>query len=123
MIPPPINPVRVSFVLGTRRGFHRWGLGGKDGMGMEMGVIGLAWVCIMAFGREFVWGVASAAYQVEGAAIEDGKGPSVWDMFCRRPGAIWRGQNGDVACDHYHRWREDVALMKELGIKAYRFST
>jgi len=75
-----------------------------------------------AFGKDFAWGVASAAYQIEGAAAEDGKGPSVWDMFCRKPGAIWNGQTGDIACDHYHRWREDVQLMKELGIKAYRFS-
>ncbi len=76
----------------------------------------------MGFPRDFVWGVASASYQVEGAAFEDGKGQSVWDMFCRKEGAIWRGQNGDVACDHYHRYREDVALMAQLGIRAYRFS-
>jgi len=76
----------------------------------------------MAFPERFTWGVASAAYQIEGAPFEDGKGASVWDMFCRKPGAIWRGQSGDVACDHYHRWPEDVRLMKELGIKAYRFS-
>ena len=76
----------------------------------------------MTFPKGFTWGVASAAYQVEGAPLEDGKGPSVWDMFCRKPGVIWRGQTGDVACDHYHRFREDVALMKELGIRAYRFS-
>jgi beta-glucosidase len=75
-----------------------------------------------AFPREFAWGVAAAAYQVEGAAAEDGRGPSVWDMLCGKPGAIWGGQTGAVACDHYHRWREDVALMKELGIRAYRFS-
>lgn len=76
----------------------------------------------MAFPKDFTWGVASASYQVEGAVAEDGKGPSVWDMFCRKPGAVWRGQSGDIACDHYHRYREDIALMKELGIKAYRFS-
>ena len=70
----------------------------------------------------FTWGVASASDQIEGAPAEDGKGPSVWDMFCRKPGAVWQGQNGDVACDHYHRWKEDVRLMKDLGIKAYRFS-
>lgn len=77
----------------------------------------------MSFPPGFKWGVASASYQVEGAPNEDGKGSSVWDMFCRRPGAIWGGQNGDVACDHYHRWRDDLALMRDLGIKAYRFST
>lgn len=76
----------------------------------------------MAFPAGFTWGVASAAYQIEGAPREDGKGASVWDMFCRKDRAVWQGQNGDVACDHYHRWREDVRLMKELGIPAYRFS-
>jgi beta-glucosidase len=76
----------------------------------------------MSFRDDFVWGVASASYQVEGAAAADGKGPSVWDMFCRKEGAVWHGQNGDVACDHYHRYRDDVALMSELGIQAYRFS-
>ena len=74
------------------------------------------------FPKTFVWGVATSAYQTEGAAAEDGRAPSVWDTFCRRPGAIAMKQTGDVACDHYHRYREDVALMKELGIKAYRFS-
>jgi len=76
----------------------------------------------MAFPKGFVWGAAAASYQVEGAARDDGKGPSVWDMMCRRPGAIWNGQNGDVACDHYHRYKEDVALMKMIGLKAYRLS-
>src|SRR4051812_28774046 len=66
-----------------------------------------------AFPDGFVWGAAAAAYQIEGAAAEDGKGPSVWDMFCKREGAIWKGQSGDVACDHYHRYKEDVALLKE----------
>ena len=76
----------------------------------------------MTFPKGFVWGAATASYQVEGAAREDGKGPSVWDMMCRRPGAIWNGQNGDVACDHYHRYLEDVALMKSLALRGYRFS-
>jgi beta-glucosidase len=74
------------------------------------------------FPDDFLWGTATAAYQVEGAANEDGRGPSVWDTFCRRPGAIVTGENADVACDHYHRYREDIALMKDLGVKAYRFS-
>lgn len=74
------------------------------------------------FPEGFVWGAAAASYQIEGAAAEDGKGPSTWDMFCRKPDAIWNGQNGDVACDHYHRYREDVALMRTLGLKAYRLS-
>ena len=75
-----------------------------------------------AFPADFAWGVASASYQIEGSATADGKGPSVWDMFCRKPGAVWGGQNGDVACDGYRLWREDVRLLKELGIRAYRFS-
>ncbi len=74
------------------------------------------------FPDSFAWGVASSAYQVEGAPTADGKGPSVWDMFCRKPGAIWGGQTGDTACEAYNRWREDVRIMGELGIKAYRFS-
>jgi beta-glucosidase len=74
------------------------------------------------FPAEFVWGAATAAYQVEGAARTDGRGPSTWDVFCRRPGAVFEGHTGDVACDHYHRYREDVALMRALGLQAYRFS-
>jgi beta-glucosidase len=70
----------------------------------------------------FAWGFAASAYQIEGAAAEDGRGPSVWDTFARVPGAIADGQTGDVACDHYHRFREDVALMGGLGARAYRFS-
>jgi beta-glucosidase len=74
------------------------------------------------FPPEFVWGSATAAYQVEGAADEDGRGPSTWDVFCKRPRAVFEGHSGDVACDHYHRYRDDVALMRELGLQAYRFS-
>jgi beta-glucosidase len=74
------------------------------------------------FPRGFLWGTATAAYQIEGAATEDGRGPSVWDVFCKKPGAVFEGQTGDVACDHYHRWREDVGLIEKLGSKAYRFS-
>ena len=70
----------------------------------------------------FAWGVATAAYQIEGAVAEDGRTDSVWDTFCRRPGVIRDGHTGDVADDHYHRWQEDVALMADLGISAYRFS-
>lgn len=76
----------------------------------------------MNFGNNFVWGAAAASYQIEGAAQEDGKGASVWDMLAHRPGAVWQGHHGDIACDHYHRYKEDVALMKEIGLKAYRFS-
>ena len=76
----------------------------------------------MPFPSGFVWGAAAASYQIEGAAHEDGRGLSVWDMFCRKDGAIHAAQDGDIACDHYHRWREDIQLMKEMGLKAYRLS-
>lgn len=75
-----------------------------------------------SFPQTFTWGAAAASYQIEGAASEDGKGPGVWDMMCRLPGRIWEGQNGDIACDHYHRYAEDVALMKSIGLQAYRLS-
>ena len=68
------------------------------------------------FPKDFVWGAATSAYQIEGAAAEDGKGPSVWDVFCKKQGAVFEGNTGDVACDHYHRYKEDVALMKALGV-------
>ncbi|HSV27383.1 MAG TPA: GH1 family beta-glucosidase [Sedimentisphaerales bacterium] len=76
----------------------------------------------MGFPKGFVWGVAAASYQIEGAAYEDGKGLSVWDMMCRRKDAIRWGHTGEIACDHYYRYREDVALMASLGTKAYRLS-
>jgi beta-galactosidase len=75
-----------------------------------------------ALPADFVWGTATASYQIEGAANEDGRGPSIWDTFCRVPGAISDGTNGDVADDHYHRYAEDIALMAGLGFDAYRFS-
>jgi beta-glucosidase len=74
------------------------------------------------FPENFLWGVATASYQIEGAATEDGRGESIWDRFCATPGNVLNGDSGLVACDHYHRYREDVALMRELGVKAYRFS-
>ncbi len=70
----------------------------------------------------FVWGVSACAYQIEGAASQGGRGPSVWDAFCHAPGHVWHGHTGDVACDHYHRWRDDVELMGTLGVNAYRMS-
>jgi beta-glucosidase len=70
----------------------------------------------------FVWGVATSAFQIEGAAREDGKGESIWDRFCRQPGAIADGSNGDIACDHYHRMHADLDLIAGLGVDAYRFS-
>jgi beta-glucosidase len=75
-----------------------------------------------AFPKNFVWGVATSAFQIEGAATADGKGPSVWDDFCRRPGVIADGSDGSVACDHYHRLEEDLDLIETLGVDAYRFS-
>lgn len=74
------------------------------------------------FPADFDWGVATSAYQIEGAAFADGKGESVWDRFCRVPGAIADGSNGEVACDHYHRLDEDLDLIASLGVDAYRFS-
>jgi beta-glucosidase len=76
-----------------------------------------------AFPRDFLFGVATAAYQIEGAAHEDGRRDSVWDAFARVPGAVVRGDTGEVACDHYHRMDQDVALMADLGVQTYRFST
>ena len=76
----------------------------------------------LSFPTGFRWGVATSAYQVEGAAREDGRGPSIWDTFCREPDRIRDNSNGDIACDHYHRYPEDIGLMKELGVTAYRFS-
>ncbi|TNY35715.1 GH1 family beta-glucosidase [Thermomonospora catenispora] len=76
----------------------------------------------MPFPAHFRWGVATAAYQIEGATTEDGRGESVWDVFCRTPGRVRDGHTGEVACDHYHRWPEDLALMADLGVDAYRFS-
>ena len=74
------------------------------------------------FPKDFVWGGAASSYQVEGAAWRDGGGESVWDMLGRQPGKINNGDSGEVACDHYHRYREDVGLMSEIGLQAYRFS-
>ena len=71
---------------------------------------------------DFVWGVATSAYQVEGAVAEDGRQPSIWDTFSHTPGKVTGDGNGDVACDHYHRWRDDIALMRTIGVDAYRFS-
>jgi beta-glucosidase len=75
------------------------------------------------FPQDFLFGVATAAYQIEGAAHEDGRTDSIWDAFARVPGAVVDAHNGDVACDHYHRYESDVALMAELGMQTYRFST
>ena len=76
----------------------------------------------MGFSKDFVWGAATSAYQIEGAVNEDGKGKHVWDIYTKQPGHVYENHTGDVACDHYHRFREDVAIMKEMGLKGYRFS-
>ena len=76
----------------------------------------------LKFPEGFIWGAATASYQIEGAWNEDGKGESVWDKFSHIPGKIQNGDTGDIACDHYHRYKEDVQIMKELGLNAYRFS-
>lgn len=74
------------------------------------------------FPKDFLWGAATSSYQIEGATEEGGRSPSIWDTFCRVDGAVVKGENGDVACDHYHRFPQDVAMMKDLGLQAYRFS-
>ena len=74
------------------------------------------------FPKDFIWGTATSSYQIEGAAKKDGKGPSIWDAFCTIPGKIAQHESGEVACDHYHKFKEDIQLMKNMGVKAYRFS-
>lgn len=76
----------------------------------------------MGFKKDFIWGAASAAYQVEGGAFEDGKGLNIWDTFSHEKGKVFDGHNGDIACDQYHRLDEDLSIMTEIGIKSYRFS-
>ena len=79
-------------------------------------------MALLSFPEHFQWGVASASYQVEGAVCEDGRSESIWDRYCSIPGNVANGEDGSVACDHYHRFREDVSLMKSMGVRAYRFS-
>src|SRR5579859_7458037 len=79
-------------------------------------------VSLKKFPATFLWGAATASYQIEGAWNEDGRGESIWDRFAHTPGKIKNGDTGDVACDHYHRWEEDLDLMKSLNLTAYRFS-
>lgn len=76
----------------------------------------------MPFPKDFVWGAATSSYQIEGGATQDGRGPSIFDVFCRRPGAVYMGHTGDVAADHYNHAREDVGLMQQIGLRAYRLS-
>jgi len=77
---------------------------------------------LIKFPEDFVWGAATAAYQIEGAWNEDGRGPSIWDTFSHTPGKVANGDTGDIACDHYHRWQEDIRLMGDISLNAYRFS-
>lgn len=77
---------------------------------------------ISEFPETFIWGAAAASYQIEGGAYAEGKGLSTWDMMCRQAGKVFDGHTGDVACDHYHRYPEDIAIMKQIGLKAYRLS-
>ena len=77
---------------------------------------------LYSFPENFAWGAATASYQIEGAWNDNGKGESIWDRFSHTPGKVENGDTGDIACDHYHRWQEDIVLMKEIGLKAYRFS-
>src|SRR3954468_23147050 len=74
------------------------------------------------FPDSFIWGTATAAFQIEGAVAEDGRGASIWDTFSHEPGRVIDGTTADVACDHYHRYAEDVAMMADLGVGSYRFS-
>ncbi|HOM74837.1 MAG TPA: GH1 family beta-glucosidase [Fervidobacterium sp.] len=74
------------------------------------------------FPKNFYFGTATASYQIEGAVDEDGKGPSIWDVFSHTPGKTFNGNTGDIACDHYHRYKEDIQIMKDIGLNAYRFS-
>lgn len=76
----------------------------------------------MGFAKDFVWGAATSSYQIEGTGRDSGKGQNIWDVFTKEPGRVYEGHTGDIVCDHYHRFREDVAYMKELGLKGYRFS-
>ncbi|HEY0553152.1 MAG TPA: family 1 glycosylhydrolase, partial [Thermoanaerobaculia bacterium] len=76
----------------------------------------------LSFPDGFLWGAATSAYQVEGSPLADGAGPSIWHRFTRTPWLVPTGDNGDIACDHYRRYEEDVRLMRDLGLGAYRFS-
>jgi beta-glucosidase len=74
------------------------------------------------FPSDFIWGCATASYQIEGAVEAEGRGPSIWDRFCRKPGAIYGGMTGDLACDSFRRWKDDIELLKGLGVDSYRYS-
>jgi beta-glucosidase len=108
---------------GTASGIHSAAAGAELGeLAALAGVSPASALRIAQLPPSFLWGAATSAYQIEGAVAEDGRTASVWDTFCRVPGAIDNGEIGDLACDHYHRMPEDVALIKELGLDVYRFS-
>ena len=77
---------------------------------------------ISQFPAGFTWGVATSSFQIEGATFVDGRGESIWDRFCATEGKVKNGDHGEIACDHYNRFEEDIALMKSLGVQSYRFS-
>ena len=76
----------------------------------------------MSFDKNFIFGVATSSYQIEGAVYEDGRTPSIWDTFSKVEGKVFNMENGDIACDHYHRYKEDVNIINELGVDCYRLS-
>lgn len=76
----------------------------------------------MGFVKDFVWGAATSAYQIEGGVYGTGKGRHIWDVYTKEPGRVYGGHTGEIACDHYYRFREDVQIMKKIGLNAYRFS-
>lgn len=76
----------------------------------------------MGFSKDFIWGAATSAYQIEGSLGDNNKGLNIWDIFCKQPGKVYGAQTGEIACDHYHLYKKDIAIMKEIGLKAYRFS-
>ncbi|MEG3145487.1 GH1 family beta-glucosidase [Sphingomonas sp. RT2P30] len=109
-----------------RRDFIRTGLAAGGALAGSQGAVGAAMApkrgSDLGFPADFVWGCATASYQIEGAVAEDGRGQTNWDAFAHTPGRVANGDNGDVACDSYHRYREDIALLKQLGVRAYRMS-
>ena len=104
-------PVLIAFALPRKA--HRRRSNARSSQGMTTR---------LEFPEGFAWGAGTAAFQIEGAAAEDGRTPSIWDTFCRTPGKVNGGDTGDIACDHYHRMKQDLDLMTTLGLPAYRFS-